>query len=71
VDVSRVRLLLGLGVGIVAVSFASVLIRFAQAAGRSTFLGGGMVLVGIYIASRAKLASAQHERPETWAPGAG
>lgn len=37
----------------------------------STFIGGGLVLVGIYIASRAELASAQHQRPETWAPGVG
>jgi drug/metabolite transporter (DMT)-like permease len=36
VEISRVRLLLSLGIGIVAVSFASILIRFSQAAGMGT-----------------------------------
>jgi drug/metabolite transporter (DMT)-like permease len=36
VEISRVRLLLSLAVGVVAVSFAAILIRFAQAAGMPT-----------------------------------
>jgi drug/metabolite transporter (DMT)-like permease len=36
VGISRVRLLLSLAVGVVAVSFAAILIRFAQAAGMPT-----------------------------------
>lgn len=35
-EISRVRLLLSLAVGVVAVSFAAILIRFAQAAGMPT-----------------------------------
>lgn len=38
---------------------------------RSTFVGGILVLVGIYIASRAELASTRRQRAETRASGAG